>query len=203
MKQGIYMDLKGIVEKEINDLIEEYLDKPDEFFNEHDFQHLFFCKLYPHLEQLIHPEYPTRKRFIKNKENKEAYIGLEHSFELKTGKGGREHYDLVIFKQDFYDKYGKELNRFAGLANKNLDIENKYMDYVFEFKYITSSSINVINEVKFDIFKLKEAREAFNKYLLIFIKKSIMDNKDFKQIIETLEQIRESERGVEIIITSK
>jgi hypothetical protein len=43
------------------------------------------------------------------------------------------------------------------------------MGYVFGFKYITSGSINV-NEVKFDIFKLKEAREAFNKYLIIFNK---------------------------------
>jgi hypothetical protein len=201
------MDLQGIVEKAINDLIEEYLDEPDDFFNEHDFHHLFFCKLYPHLKHLIHPEYPTRKRVIKNKENKDEYSNTKHLFEPEIGKGRRRHYDFVIFNKDFYDRYIKELGRFDRLSNReadvNIDIENKYIDYVFEFKYITSGSINVINEVKSDVFKLKEAKEAFNRYLIIFIKKSIISKKGFKQIIEPLEQIRESEKGIEIIITSK
>lgn len=200
------MNSQAIIELAINELADEFQENPDEFFNEHDFHHLFFCKLYPEFKHLIHPEYPTRKRFIKEKSSDEDYTFGKHCFEPEIKKGVRGHYDFAIFKEGFYNEYKSALDRFDRLSNKNVDtnvdIRHKYIDFAFEFKYITSGSISVIKEVEFDIFKLKNAEEAENKYLIIFIKK-IFSAKGFKQIIGPLTKFKKSEKGLEILIFSK
>lgn len=58
------MESLEIVDKAIEDLIEEFKNREDNFFNEHDIHHVFYCKL-SSLGDLVHPEYPTRKRFIR------------------------------------------------------------------------------------------------------------------------------------------
>ena len=200
------MGNQGIVELKIEDLATEFQENPDEFFNEHDFHHKFYCMLYPEFKNLIHPEYPTRKRFIKEKATEEDYVFGTHCFDPEIKKGVRGHYDFVIFKEKFYNEHKNTLDKFDRLSNKkvdtNIDIKNQYIDFAFEFKYITSGSINVIKEIEFDIFKLKEASEAENRYLIIFIKKVFSDN-GFKQIIEPLNKLKDSEKGLEILIFSK
>ena len=98
------------------------------------------------------------------------------------------------------------LDQFDRLSNKNvntnIDIQDQYIEFAFEFKYITNGSISVIKEIEFDIFKLKEAKEAKNKYLIIFIKK-IFSDKGFNQIIKPLNKLKEEEKGIEILIFSK
>ena len=200
------MGSEGIVEMAIDDLAEEFQESPVEFFNEHDFQNRFFCRLYPEFKNLVHPEYPTRKRFIKKKTSNGNYISGKDCFEPETKEGTRDHYALAIFKEEFYNSHKNELYDFGRLSNEdissNLNINDIYMDFVFEFKYITRGSISPIREIEFEIFKLKEATEARNKYLLIFIRK-IFSIDEFKQIIEPLNEFKKNEKGLEILIFSK
>lgn len=200
------MSNQAIIELALNELADEFQNNPDEFFNEHDFHHKFFCMLYPKFRNLIHPEYPTRKRFIKERAENEKYIFGKHCFDPDIKKGVRGHYDFVIFKEEFYNEHKDALDKFDRLSNKkvdtNIDIEDKYIDFAFEFKYITSGSINVIKEVEFDIFKLNEAAEAENKYLIIFIKK-IFSDKGFQQIIKPLNKFKKEQKDIEILIFSK
>ena len=200
------MDNQAIVELKIDELAVEFQENPDEFFNEHDFHHKFYCMMYPEFKNLIHPEYPTSKKFIKEKAASEKYTLDIHCFDPEIKKGVRGHYDFVIFKEEFYNKYESTLEHFDRLSSKdintNIDIEDKYIDFAFEFKYITNGSISVINEIEFDIFKLREAKEVENKYLIIFIKK-IFSDKGFKQIIKPLNNLKKEEKNVEILIFSK
>ncbi|MCZ3366275.1 MULTISPECIES: hypothetical protein [Methanobacterium] len=194
------MGLEGIVEMAVNDLADEFRENSDEFFNEYDFRHRFFCKLYPEFKNLIHSEYPTRKRFIRKNASGEKYISGTHCFEPEIKKGIKEKYALAVFKEEFYNKYKNELSRLDDLLN--FDIRDIYIDFAFEFKYITSGDISVIREIEFDIFKLKEAAEAGNKYLIIFIKK-LFGDEGFKQIIEPLNEFKKNEKVVNILIFSK
>jgi hypothetical protein len=194
------MGLEGIVEMAVNDLADEFRENSDKFFNEYDFRHRFFCKLYPEFKNLIHSEYPTRKRFIRKNASGEKYISGTHCFEPEIKKGIKEKYALAVFKEEFYNKYKNELSRLDDLLN--FDIRDIYIDFAFEFKYITSGDISVIREIEFDIFKLKEAAEAGNKYLIIFIKK-LFGDEGFKQIIEPLNEFKKNEKVVNILIFSK
>lgn len=199
------MSSKKAIKKAIEELKNEFLEDEDEFFNEHDFHHIFFCKLYPQFKHLIHPEYPTRNRFVRNKGTSEGYVVGEHCFQPEeTNKGVRGHYDFVVFKEDFYNKHKDELDRFERLSNKlvdtNLDILDKYIDFAFEFKYVTSGSKSIVDEVEFDVFKLKEAQEVDVKYLIIFIKKSRFSEKGFNQIIGPLTTFAETQKDINVII---
>jgi hypothetical protein len=199
------MNAQEIVEKAINELRDEYLSDEDEFFNEHDFHHLFFCKLYPNFKHLIHPEYPTRNRFIRNKGDEDSYKLGKHSFQPEeTNKGVRGHYDFVIFNEKFYNEHKESLDRFERLSNKNvntnIDRTDQYINFAFEFKYVTSGSKSFVEEIEFDIFKLNEANEVKNKYIIVFIKKSRFSQKGFNQIIEPLTKYKESEKDINITI---
>lgn len=199
------MGSREIIETAIEELKNEFLQNEDEFFNEHDFHHIFFCKLYKKFDHLIHPEYPTRNRFIRDRGVHDNYISGVHSAQPEaTRKGVRGHYDFVIFNEDFYETNRDALDRFERLSNKlvdtNLDITDQYIDYAFEFKYVTSGSKSFVEEVEFDIFKLKEANEVNKKYLIVFIKKNRFSEKGFNQIISPLTTFAESEKDLEIII---
>lgn len=200
------MSKEGIIEQKIEELADEYLENSDEFFNEHDFHHKFYCLMYPEFNNLIHPEYPTRQRFIREKASDEDYVFGTHCFNPDIKKGVRGHYDFTIFKEEFYNEHIGTLDQFDRLSNKsvdtNIDIEDQYIEFAFEFKYITSGSINIIKEIEFDIFKLKEAKEVKNKYLIIFIKK-IFSDKGFNQIIKPLNKLKEENKGIKILIFSK
>lgn len=196
------MNSSKTVEDAIKSLRENFKASPDYFFNEHDFHHKFFCILYSKFENVLHPEYPTRKRFVKEKGDFESYVKGVHCFEPNaTNKGRRGHYDFVIFKETFYNMYK---DSFEILSNKkvetNLKIKDKYLDYALEFKYITSGSKSVIGEVEFDIFKLEQSEEAEKKYLIIFIRRERMSEKGFRQIIEPLTEFQKSRKDVEILI---
>ena len=65
---------------------------------------------------------------------------------------------------------------------------------------MTSGSKGFVNEVEFDIFKLKEANEVAKKYLIVFIKKNRISEKGLNQIIGPLTTLSESEKNLEIII---
>lgn len=96
------MNSSEIVKNAINSLCENFMDSPNNFFNEHDFHHKFFCILYPEFKDILHPEYPTRRRFVKEKGDYEKHIEGVHCFEpYETNKGRRGHYDFVIFKETF------------------------------------------------------------------------------------------------------
>jgi hypothetical protein len=202
MVWGSNMGSEGIVEMAVNDLADEFRENSDEFFNEYDFRHRFFCKLYPEFKNLIHPEYPTRNRFIKEKASGEKYISGKNCFEPEIKKGIRDKYALAVFKEEIYNKHKNELSPGNRLSNMDLDIRDIYLDFAFEFKYITSGNISVIREIEFDIFKLKKAAEAGNKYLIIFIKK-IFGDEGFKQIIEPLNEFKKNENVVNVLIFSK
>ena len=75
------MDSLEIVDKAIENLVEEFKNREDYFFNEHDIHHVFYCKL-SSLGDLVHPEYPTRMRFIRirGKNTGETYENGIHCF---------------------------------------------------------------------------------------------------------------------------
>ncbi len=129
------MNSQKIVEIAIEELKNEFLLNEDEFFNEHDFHHIFFCKLYPKFNHLIHPEYPTRNRFIRDKGTHNNYLTGVHSAQPDAkNKGRRGHYDFVIFNENFYETHKDALDRFERLSNKlvntNLDRTDQYIDYL-------------------------------------------------------------------------
>lgn len=203
---GVFMKNQAIIELAVEELADEFQENPDEFFNEHDFHHKFFCILYPEFNNLVHPEYPTRKRFIKERTPDEEYAYGTHCFEPIVKKGVRGHYDFVIFKEKFYSKHKDSLDKFDRLSNKdvntNIDIEDQYIDFVFEFKYITGGSKNIIREIEFDLFKLNQAEEVENKYLIVFIRK-VFSDKGFKQIIEPLNKLKKEQKEIEMLVFSK
>ena len=204
------MDDQAIVEFKIQALSDEFYEHPDEFFNEQDFHHRFYCMMLPEFNNLIHPEYPTQKRFIMDKSDDEAYTYGMHAFDPDDPhirkKSRRDHYDFAIFNDKFYNKHKDMLEQFDGLSNNNLetniDINHQYIEFAIDFKYITNGSISHIKEVEFDIFKLKQAKEVKIKYLIIFIRK-IFGDEGFSQIIKPLIKLQEDEKGVEILIFSK
>jgi hypothetical protein len=205
---GIIMDNKTIIELKIKELKNEFYKNPDEFFNEHDFHHKFYCMMYPEFKILFHPEYPTRKRFVKDKSDDEEYKFGIHCFnptdQYIRKESRRGHYDFAIFKEEFYNKHKGTLKQFDRLSNKNvktnIDIKYPYIDSVFEFKFITNGSINVIKEIDFDIFKLLNAEEAENKYLIIFLKK--LSKKGFEQLIGPLKEYKINFKEIKIEIFS-
>ncbi len=158
--------------------------------------------MHPEFMNLIHPRYPTRQRFIREKTSDETYLFDIHCFDPEIKKGVRGHYDFAIFNEEFYNKHLGELDQFDRLSNKNvdtnIDIEDQYIDFAFEFKYITNGSINNVKEIEFDIFKLKEAKEVENKYLIIFIKK-IFSDKGFDQIIKPLNKLKKKKKGLKFL----
>jgi hypothetical protein len=188
-----------IVERAINELIIEFKDRRDYFFNEHDIHHVFYCKL-SDLGDLIHPEYPTKKRFIRirNKDMGHSYIEGEHCFEPDVKKGVRGHYDFVVLNQDFYNKYQSNFPRISNKRlNTNLDIDYKYIDVAIEFKYITDT-FNLL-EIEYDLFKLKQADEVKHKKLIIFTRRRKTD-KNFEDSIKLLENLKKDENEVNIKI---
>ena len=56
------MNIQNIIELKIQELKNEFYKYPDEFFNEHDFHHKFYCMMSPEFNNLLHPEYPTREK---------------------------------------------------------------------------------------------------------------------------------------------
>ena len=48
--------MKVIIEKAINELENRYNKNKDNFFNEHDFHHIFFNIVHSELEPFFHPE---------------------------------------------------------------------------------------------------------------------------------------------------
>ncbi len=200
------MDSEKIVENAIKELENEFKNNPDRFFNEHALHHVFFCKL-SELGDLVHPEYPTRKRFKKDKGDSPEYIHDEHSFHPSFKGPKRGHYDFVVLKKEFYDEFkdfgndqDKKKNRFERLSSKdfetNLDREEEqYLDIVIEFKYVAESfSKKNFVDYDFDIFKLKEADEAKTKIFLVFLRKRNIGDKRYDEVVNWLEKRKEEEK---------
>ena len=192
-----------LIKDSIDKLLYEYNKDPNNFFNEHDFQHCFFYIAHSIFDDksisLLHPEYPTRKRFIREKSEDDKYSIGKHSFPLDKKLGRRGHYDFVVLNSKFYNDY--HINNLEKLSNKtvmiNKDINYKYIDIAIEFKFITKN-LN-INEIEFDLFKLNEAEEVKAKLLIVFIRKGIPHFDEFYNKIQNLEKGK-----VEVqILTSK
>ena len=170
-------------------MINQFYRKPFNFFNEHDFHqycyHVFyskkqFSKQFTTLDgkktNLLHPEYPTIKRF-KRKE-----IILDEA-------GRRAWYDMVILNPNFIKN-----NTLKTVSNKDYRFASgKPGDLIaaMEFKFITKHGKKFQNEINFDFFKLSNAQVANLKYMLVFSNtigdeidyfKSIPKKKDIKII---------------------
>lgn len=194
------MDSVEIVNTAINELIEEFNVRKDYFFNEHDIHHVFYCKL-SKLGDLVHPEYPTLKRFvrIRGKKTDETYEDGVHCFDPTVKQGVRGHYDLVVLNKDFYHEYQDNFDKLSNKkVNSNADVNYPFIDVAIEFKYITGTFDP--REIDYDIFKLKQADEVKHKKLIIFTRKRETD-KNYSKMIESLENLkeRENELHVEII----
>ena len=198
-KGGVCMDSLEVVNKTIKELIDDFKSRKDYFFNEHDIHHVFYCKL-SELGDMIHPEYPTLKRFIRirGKKTDETYKNGVHCFEPDIKKGVRGHYDFVVLNNKFYNEYKDNFDKLSNkTVNINSDIDYPYIDVAIEFKYITGTFDP--REIEYDLFKLKQADEVKNKKLIIFTRKRETD-KNYGKMIETLENIKEIEKDLHIEI---
>ncbi len=155
-----------LIEQTIKTVVNQFHRKPFIFFNEHGFHqycyHIFygkkeFSKLFETEDgkktNLMHPEYPTIKRFVRK------------SIKL-FDKGTRASYDMVILNPDFIKR-----NKLVTVVNRNIaeaDHSDDNLIAAMEFKFITTKSKNFIHELKWDFFKLKKAREVQLKYMLVF-----------------------------------
>lgn len=220
MRGCVRLNSEKKVQNAIKELKIDFKNNRDRFFNEHSLHHVFFCKL-SELGDLVHPEYPTRRRFIKDKGTFPTYISGKHSFPpvgenipLKRGRGpGRGHYDFAVLNKEFYDEFkefgnGKvrEENRFERLSSKHVNTNNdqkgrKYLDVIIEFKYVVESfSKKDFVDYDFDIFKLKEAEEARKKIFLVFLRKRNIGDKRYDEVVNWLEKRKKEEDEIQIEI---
>lgn len=193
------MDTLEIVDNAIKELIAEYQVLKNYYFREREIHYIFYGKL-SSLGELVHPEYPTQKRFkrIKGKKTDETYTEGIHSFDPHLKKGRTGSYDIVILNREFYNKYKNNLVKLASSkVDSNKDLNCEYIDIAIEFKYITGT-FN-LREVEYDIFKLKQASEVKHKKLIIFTRRRLTDKK-YPDMIKTLEKIKNDEPGLHIEI---
>jgi hypothetical protein len=171
----------------IRTIINQFHRKPDNFFNEHDFHHYFYHVFYRKKEfskqyqtadkkevkktNILHPEYPTLKRFRRKPTPR-----------LDEENGKRARYDMAILKPGFIQSNYLDTIRCRDIKKTNSIKNKKNLFATIEFKYIICHSRSCIKEIQFDNIKLKHADEAENKYLLIFT--NTLRNK-----IEYLEEI--------------
>lgn len=188
---------KPLIEKTIKTIINQFHRKPYNFFNEHEFHqycyHVFyskkeFSKQFTTLDgkktNILHPEYPTVKRFDRKK--------IE-CFDKNTKKGVRARYDMAILNPNFIQK-----NTINTIINRNINFSSgKENDLIaaFEFKFITHHDKIFQHEIDYDFYKLSNAQEVNLKYMLVFtntIKNEfdyftkIKDNKNVNIIYVTL-----------------
>lgn len=188
-----------IIDNAITELINEFKTRKDYFFNEHDIHHVFYCKL-SELGDLVHPEYPTLKRFIRirGKNTSEIYEYGVHCFEPHVKKGVRGHYDFIVLNNRFYNEYKDNFDKLSNkTVNINSDIDYPYIDVAIEFKYITGTFDP--REIEYDLFKLKQANEVKTKKLIIFTRKREAD-KNYGKMIKSLKNIKETEKDLDVEI---
>ena len=188
-----------IVENALEELINEYKDRKDYFFSERDIHAVFYCKLSA-LGDLVHPEYPTRKKFIRirGKKTDERYTEGIHCFEPTDKSGKRGHYDFAVLNKTFYKKFQADTRRLSSeIAETNIDLNYQYIDIAIEFKYITGTFDQ--REVEYDLFKLKQASEVENKMLIIFTRRRPTDKK-YDDMLRSLRKIKENEPKLHIEI---
>ncbi len=156
---------KQKIDETLESLINQFHRKPHNFFNEHEFHqycyHVFygkkeFSKQYKTLDgkktNILKPEYPTNARFSRPR------------IEIDP-KGSRSKYDMAILNPEFIRN-----NNYRTVTNKNIKYSKAGDNLIaaMEFKYITTHSKNFFHEIKYDLFKLKHAKEARHRYFLIF-----------------------------------
>ncbi len=171
------VDLKKLGEKEfqalihstIRTIVNQFKRKQDNFFNEHDFHqycyHIFygkkqFSKQYRTLDgkktNIVHPEYPTLKRFRRKP------IGRVDD------RGVRARYDMVVLNPEFIERNDFETVRDRDIRKVKAGGEIRNIIAALEFKYIIRHSLHYLNEIMFDHLKLENDDEVEQKYMLVF-----------------------------------
>ncbi|MBA3046704.1 MAG: hypothetical protein FP824_10915 [Euryarchaeota archaeon] len=154
------------IEETIDTITNQFHRKPYNFFNEHEFHqycyHVFYRKKdfsnqYTTLDgkktNILKPEYPSIARFSRKR------IEIDPI-------GDRAHYDMAILSPEFIQN-----SNYNTVVNKDIrHSSGKPGDIIaaLEFKYITKHSKDFFHEIKYDVFKLSQAKEAQLKYSLIF-----------------------------------
>lgn len=163
-------DLKILVLKTVKTIVTQFHRKPDIFYNEHDFHHYCyhsfcrqkeFSKLYKtsdgRMTNILHPEYPTLKRFSR----KEPKV---------DPKGKRARYDMAILNPDLIVNNEFEKVRCRDISKfKPLDYRTKNLVAAIEFKFIIRHGDQFKHEILYDHLKLKNAKEADLKCILVFM----------------------------------
>ncbi len=161
--------MKTKIEETIHTIINQFHRKTHNFFNEHEFHnycyHVFyskkeFSKQYVTLDgkktNILHPEYPTLKRFRRDK------ICIDP-------KGVRARYDMAILNPEFIQK-----NTFEKIRGRDIslfeekDFTSPNLIAAIEFKFIIKHSPKFKHEIKCDLFKLSMVDEVMFKYMLVF-----------------------------------
>jgi hypothetical protein len=166
-------EIEERVWKAIKKTINKFRENPYYFFTESDIvtymcQSLYCTRLEvprcndPRKVYLVHQEYPTNFRYIKEDLLLPNYKTLPLD---GSERGKRGNYDLVVLKPEF--AANSELT-FRDIVNKHIyDLkERKPIDdellFAIEFKYIINSSINFKDEIEKDNKKLEFARKHGN-----------------------------------------
>jgi len=163
------IDYKLLIYDSIKTIINQFHRKPDIFLNEHDFHHYCyhafyrqkeFSKLYKTSDgrrtNILHPEYPTLQRFSR----KEPRV---------NPKGARARYDIAILNPDFIENNEFEKVRCRDISKfKPIDYRTKNLVAAMEFKFIIQHGKQFKHEILYDHLKLKSAKEADLKCMLVF-----------------------------------
>jgi len=189
------VDYQGLIHATIKTIVNQFHRKPDNFFNEHEFHQYCYHAFYRQKEfskqyktkdgkwtNILHPEYPTLQRFSRKN------IGL-------YPKGIRARYDMAILKPVFIEK-----NKFEKVRCRDIkqfkdpkDFKSKNLIAAIEFKYIIEHGQKYINEIKYDHFKLKCAKEVELKYLLVF-------SNTIEKYIDYFEKLKDDKKIKKIFI---
>ncbi|MGD8505558.1 MAG: hypothetical protein PVF15_02715 [Candidatus Bathyarchaeota archaeon] len=153
------------VESCINELVQTFFSTPYMFYTENDLHCYFYRLLSEGLEDagygtyetldkkltnLLHKEYPTKKRYRKPVED-------------KSGKRG--HFDLCIWNPEEVD-----IRLFRSKNSKKIEDEQQTY-FAFEFLLLEGRGRNTlkkaINHTKWDMLKLRDNEVKYG-YLLLF-----------------------------------
>ncbi|MBA3045663.1 MAG: hypothetical protein KKH41_03965 [Candidatus Thermoplasmatota archaeon] len=180
------MDESQKIEETIATITNQFHRKPHNFFNEHEFHqycyYVFyskpeFSKQYTTLDgkktNILKREYPSIARFSRKR------IEIDPV-------GDRAHYDMAILNPEFIQN-----NNYHSVTNKDIRHSSgnpSNLIAALEFKYITKHSKAFHHEIKYDLFKLSQAREARLKYSLIFCN-TIKGERDYFEGLEISEDV--------------
>ena len=167
------IDIEKSLDSCISSLGHKFLKWPNNFFTEsdaHSFLYYYIFRSGPKDLKLFYPTNDGSKTVLIHREYPTSFRFIKESMELDD-KGGRGHYDLVVLNPDFVSNHS--IKQVMAKDFKECCVnERHHLLAAAEFKLITAPiSINMKSEIERDFEKLNWALEKGQTkyaYMILF-----------------------------------